>query len=62
MKMISGYFLTELDYNNIRDAVHQLRDMIGDSSLDEDVLDELMEVVESASPIVVGYETENTEH
>lgn len=56
MKPMTGYFLSELDYNTVRDVVVQLKDMVGDSSLDDDILDELMEVVDGATPIFVQFD------
>jgi hypothetical protein len=51
-----GYLLSDLDYNSIRDTLNQMKDLVGEDSLDLSIIDEMMEVLESASPIVVGFD------
>lgn len=56
MSLMRGYLLSDLDYNNIRDTLNQMKDLVGENSLDMTIIDEMMEVLESASPIVVGFD------
>lgn len=56
MSLMRGYLLSDLDYNSIRDTLNQMKDLVGEDSLDLSIIDEMMEVLESASPIVVGFD------